>query len=94
LAVSIATGLWQIEQFISGFWCCIIGVALSDTLSVVPQRRQAMWLQLAWWSPSDHAVVSVNVNLYGNLLHYRYWNLLEMCFRPLHYDCSLRWSKQ
>ena len=41
-----------------------------------------MWCQLARWSSCDRAVVSVNVvvNLFGDLLHYRYWNLLEVRF--------------
>jgi len=42
-----------------------------------------MWLQVARWSTSDRAIAFVSavvLNLFRDLLHYRYWNLLEMCF--------------
>src|ERR1700687_92207 len=67
-------------------------VAWLDPLSVFPQRRQAMRLQLAGSNCCDRAVVFVVVVgnvLFGNLLHQRYRNLLEMCLGLLHCDYSL-----
>src|SRR5690348_445096 len=65
----------------------LLRVAWLDPLSVFPQRRQTMRLQLAASDCSDNGVVSivlVESVLCGNLLHQFHRNLFEMCLGLLH----------